>query len=58
MDLEKLRAMLEERQGQQVALTIKQMDLDVTSAERKLAVEAAVTAKQPAHGRNSTAEAL
>lgn len=46
MDLEKIRAMLEKSDKDiRAKLTMKQMD--VQSSERKLAVEAAVTAKQP-----------
>ncbi|TPN11718.1 hypothetical protein [Mesorhizobium sp. B2-1-2] len=55
MDMEKLRVMLEKSDKDiQAKLTMKQMDLQ--SSERKMAVEAAVTAKQPAqeqHGGGS-----
>ncbi|ESZ60658.1 hypothetical protein NL532_24110 [Mesorhizobium sp. C120A] len=55
MDMEKLRAMMDKGdKDNQVKLAMKKMDTD--SAERKLAVEAAVTASQPAqeqHGGGS-----
>lgn len=55
IDIEKIKAMLDKSDKEiQAKLTMKQMDHD--SSERKLAVEAAVTAQQPAneqHGGGS-----